>query len=260
MLRAVLADLHLNSTAGDLDRFAAALSTLRERGVGEVVFLGDLFRTLIGLPHFWDGEIRRGLGELERLRGHGARVVVVEGNRDFYLDRPEMAPFLDLACDAHSFATGGRRFLLEHGDLLNRRDRSYRLWRAVSKSGVARAWARALPAAIALRIISSTEARLARTNFSYRRELPLDDLAAAAIRHFAAGVDVVMWGHFHRAWRLDDAGKTAMVLPSWGETGAVIWIDEDGKVSEERPADSGYFVDSAAQSWYQEDGSLVEVR
>jgi UDP-2,3-diacylglucosamine hydrolase len=260
MLRAVLADLHLSSSEGDLERFAVTLSHLRERGTEEVVLLGDLFRTLVGFPHFWDGEIRRGLAELERLRADGTRVVLVEGNRDFFLDRPELAPFLDLACEAHSFAAGGRRFLLEHGDLINRRDRSYRLWRSISKSATARAWARVLPAAIALRIVSGTEARLAKTNFSYRRDLPVDDLVAAARRHFAAGVDVVMWGHFHRAWRLDDAGRTAMVLPSWGETGAVVWIGGDGLTREERPADSGYFVDSAAQSWYQEGGSLVEVR
>ncbi len=260
MLRAVLADLHLGSVAGDLERFAATLAAVRRHGPEEVVFLGDLFRTLVGFPHFWDGEIRRGLGELEELRHAGARVVLIEGNRDFFLDGPALAPYLDAAGEAHSFMTGGRRFLLEHGDLINRRDRSYRLWRAISKSRVARLWARLLPAAIAVRIVSTTEARLARTNFSYRRDLPVDDLTAAARRHFAAGVDEVMWGHFHRGWRLDEGGRAAMVLPSWGETGAVVWIDGAGAVREERPADTGYFVDSAAQSWYQEGESLVEVR
>lgn len=260
MVRAVLADLHLNSVAGDLDRFAATLAAVRERGADEVVFLGDLFRTLVGFPHFWDGAIRRGLAELEALRRAGVRVALVEGNRDFFLDTPALQPFLDVGAEVHSFATGGRRFLLEHGDLINSHDRSYRLWRSVSKSRAARLWARLLPAAIAIRIVSGTEARLARTNFSYRRHLPADDLAAAARRHFAAGVDVVMWGHFHRGWRYDADGRTAMVLPSWAETGAVVWIDDAGEVREERLDDSGYFVDSAQQSWYQEDEGLVEVR
>ena len=62
MLRAVLADLHLNSVPGDLDRFDATLATVRERGAGELVLLGDLFRTLVGFPHFWDAGVRRGLG------------------------------------------------------------------------------------------------------------------------------------------------------------------------------------------------------
>jgi UDP-2,3-diacylglucosamine hydrolase len=260
MLRAVLADLHLSSVAGDLDRFAATLSAVRHRGAEEVVFLGDLFRTLVGFPHFWDDETRRGLAELERLRSAGVRVILVEGNRDFFLDAAAMAPFLDVAGEVHSFAAGTRRFLLEHGDLINHRDRSYRLWRAVSKSRTARRWARLLPAGVAVRIVSNTEARLAQTNFSYRRTLPVDDLVAAARRHFSAGVDVVMWGHFHRGWRFEEDGCAAMVLPSWAETGAVVWVDDLGSVRTEQVADSGYFVDSAAQSWYQEGESRVEVR
>jgi UDP-2,3-diacylglucosamine hydrolase len=239
MLRAVLADLHLNSVPGDLERFGAALEEVRGRGAGELVLLGDLFRTLVGFPHFWDDAIRRGLDALRSLREAGIRVVLVEGNRDFFLDEPALAPFLDAAGAAHSFTAAGRRFLLEHGDLINRRDRSYRLWRAISKSRTARHWARWLPAGVARRIVTGTEARLARTNFSYRRALPEVDLAAAAQRHFRAGVDVVLWGHFHRHWRLEIGGREARVLRSWEESGTVTWIDAQGAISEDRLAGDG---------------------
>jgi len=242
MLRAVLADLHLNSAPGDLDRFAAAMRAVRGRGAGEVVLLGDLFRTLVGFPHFWDDGVRRGLAELAAARAGGVRVVLVEGNRDFFLDAPALAPFLDACGAVHSFTAGGRRFLLEHGDLVNRRDRAYHLWRAISKSRTARAWARRLPAAVALRIVTGTEARLATTNFSYRRTLPEDDLGAAARRHFAAGVDVVLWGHFHRPWRLSHGAREARVLRSWEESGAVTWVGELGTIAEERP-------DGASGEW-----------
>ena len=239
MLRAVLADLHLNSAPGDLDRFSSSLRAIRERGAGELVLLGDLFRTLVGFSHFWDDGIRRGLAALADLRAGGVRVVLVEGNRDFFLDTPELAPFLDGAGAAHSFTAGGRRFLLEHGDLINRRDRAYLAWRAISKSRTARFWARLLPTAMALRIVTGAEARLARTNFSYRRELPEDDLAAAARRHFSTGVDVVLWGHFHRPWRLTCGGREARVLASWEESGAATWINGAGTISEECPGGDG---------------------
>jgi hypothetical protein len=85
---------------------------------------------------------------------------------------------------------------------------------------------------VARRIVTSTEARLAQTNFSYRRALPEQDLAAAAMRHFAAGVDVVLWGHFHRGWRLASGGREARVLPSWEEAGTVAWIDGAGAVAQ----------------------------
>ena len=237
MLRAVLADLHLNSAPGDLERFEIALRAVRERGAGELVLLGDLFRTLVGFSHFWDDAVRRGLAALGALRASDVRVVLVEGNRDFFLDASELAQYFDATGTVHSFSAGGRRFLLEHGDLINRRDRAYHAWRALSKSRTARLWARLLPARVALHIVAGTEARLARTNFSYRRALPEDDLAAAARRHFDAGVDVVLWGHFHRSWRLVSGVREARVLSSWEESGAVTWIDERGTVTEERPVE-----------------------
>jgi len=168
VLRAVLADLHVGQSPGDLERFLAAMDEVRRRGAGEVVFLGDLFRALVGFSRFWDGTVKRGLGELAELRRGGARVVMVEGNRDFFLDAPELDPFRDTSGPVHSFVAGGKRFLLEHGDLINRRDRSYRFWRSVSKSVAARAWARLLPRRLAQRIVFGTESRLAQTNFSYR--------------------------------------------------------------------------------------------
>ena len=230
VLRAVIADLHVGQEQGDLERFTALTVDLARRGPGEVVFLGDLFRTLVGYSGYWDETIRGGLEALRELRGSGARIVLVEGNRDFFLDVPELDPYRDASVVAHSFSAGGRRFLLEHGDLINRRDRAYRFWRAVSKSGTARLWARLLPRALARRIVRGTEARLSRTNFTYRRELPVTDLVERARRHFEAGVDVVLWGHFHRGWQFSSGGRLAMAMPAWAETGTVGWISDDGRL------------------------------
>lgn len=230
MQRAVLADLHLGQHDGDLGRFAATVQQLAERRVDEVVFLGDLFRTLVGFPRFWNDGIRAGLGLLRGLRSAGVRVVLVEGNRDFYLDGKALEPFLDLATGAHSFVVAGRRFLLEHGDLVNRRDRSYRLWRMISKSNFARFFAGVLPGPLARRIVTNTEARLATTNFSYRRTLPVEDLVAAARRHFRAGVHVVLWGHFHDPWEFREGRCEAFVVPAWMGAGQVVWIGADGEV------------------------------
>ena len=240
VLRAVLADLHVGQRPGDIDRFVSSMAAVRRRGPGEVVFLGDLFRALVGFSRFWDDTVRRGLEELASLRRDGARVVLVEGNRDFFLDAPDLDRYRDAAGMTHSFAAGGRRFLLEHGDLINRSDRSYLFWRTISKSAPARLWAKLLPRRIARRIVLGTESRLRETNFTYRRDLPVASLTDAALRHFAAGVDVVFWGHFHRSWVFEQGDREARVVPGWVETGAVVWIGEDGKpvveTGEKRPS------------------------
>ncbi|OYV90825.1 MAG: hypothetical protein B7Z68_11240, partial [Acidobacteria bacterium 21-70-11] len=77
MLRAVLADLHVGQVPGDLDRFLVTVAGLERRGAGEVVFLGDLFRALVGFSRFWDATVHRGLEELAALRRAGVRVVMV---------------------------------------------------------------------------------------------------------------------------------------------------------------------------------------
>jgi UDP-2,3-diacylglucosamine hydrolase len=259
MLRAVIADLHVGQAPEDLDRFLAMVERLQSRTPGEVVFLGDVFRALVGFARFWDASVRRGLEALSELRRSGSRVVLVEGNRDFFLDASALDPYRDFAATVHSFTAGGRRFLLEHGDLLNRRDRSYRFWRTVSKSGPARVWARMLPRRLAQRIVFGTESRLKETNFSYRRELPVADLERAAHRHFAAGVDVVLWGHFHRPWSLREGAREAHVVPGWIETGTVVWIGDTGTLEMETCSDA-HFIDSESGSWYERRDVLAETR
>jgi UDP-2,3-diacylglucosamine pyrophosphatase LpxH len=230
MLRAVLADLHLGRAESDLAGFQATVRMITERGAQEVVFLGDLFVALVGFEKFWDTTIRTALTELAELRRRGVRVVMIEGNRDFFLDEAALHPYRDVAAPVHSFVAGGRRFLIEHGDLINGRDRAYLFWRSVSKSKAARVWARFLPAPLARRIVFRTEARLAQTNFSYRIDLPAEELEAAARRHFASGVDVVLWGHFHRSWSFHEAGHAAHVVEGWLDQGQMLWIEPDGRL------------------------------
>lgn len=250
VLRAILADLHLGQRRGDGEAFAETIASMRERGVGEVVLLGDTFKALVGFSRFWDEGIRAGLGQLAALRKAGVRVVMVEGNRDFFLDAEELAPFCDRSGLVHSFVAGTRRFLCEHGDTINRKDHFYLFWRSISKSRIARVWARLLPRRVAQRIVHSTEAQLAQTNFRHRKVLPQNLLEAAARSHFASGVDVVVWGHFHRAWTFAEGDREALILPAWLGSGAVAWVDAGGQVTIEAQK-AGQFVDSASGSWYQ---------
>ena len=250
MLRAVVTDLHLGQAPDDEERFFATLVALERRRVDEVVLLGDTFRALVGFERFWDDEVHAELAALAAVRARGVRVVLVEGNRDFFLDSADLRPYCDACGPAHSFAAGGRRFLLEHGDLINVHDYRYRFWRALSKSRPARLWAQVLPRRFARRIVSGTEARLAATNFAYRKTLPEPQLEAAARRHFAAGVDVVLWGHFHQVWRFDVGPRAAMIIPDWLSTGSVAFIDERGGLEVIAVA-GGQFVDSAATPWYE---------
>jgi UDP-2,3-diacylglucosamine hydrolase len=232
MLRAVLADLHLGHAPGDLEALASSLAEVRASGAEEVVFLGDVCVALVGFARYWDSTVQQALDLILELRHAGIRVVLVEGNRDFYLDTPALARFFDQTTAAHSFSVAGRRFLLEHGDLINRHDHAYLFWRSISKSQLARTWARLLPTRLARRIVHRTEARLAQTNFTHRLDLPTTSLTTAARRHFPSGVDVVLWGHFHRPWSFFEGSHEAHVIAGWLDGGTTVWIDEHGRLAE----------------------------
>jgi len=226
--RLIIADAHLGQERGDVEAMQGLLEGAAAAGVGEVVYLGDAFQYLLGMAKFWTRTTRRILEIWDGLRAAGVRIVLVEGNRDFFLDEPELAAHHDGSAVRLDLEAGGRRFRLVHGDRVNQRDLQYRFWRAIAKSWPARAWARTLPRAVAVRIVRGMEARLATTNRRFRYKKPVSALMAEAVAAWSEGVDVLLWGHFHSPWRCDRGGRTALVVPAWLEYRLSVLVEPDG--------------------------------
>jgi len=227
--RLILADPHLGQRRADVEAMVALLDRARDAGIGEIVYLGDVCQYLIGMSKLWTDGVRTLLSAWERLRRQGLRIVVVEGNRDFFLNEAAMAPYLDLAVQRYEFFAGGARFRLEHGDKINRKDYQYRFWAGVSKCGPARIGARLLPKPIAVRIVETMEARLAKTNRKFRYRKPVDDMLREARRAWDEGVDVLFWGHFHTPWICNREAHVALVVPAWLEFDLGIHVEVDGR-------------------------------
>jgi UDP-2,3-diacylglucosamine hydrolase len=197
---AVVADAHIGERAGTLDAFRAACGEARAAGAAHFVVLGDLFRYFIGLPGWRTPEQEAALGLVRELKEAGIRTAYIEGNRDFFLRDPALGTVFDFIGTRLCLEDSGRRFLFVHGDGLNRRDRSYRLWRAFSKSGITYGVTRLFPRPLLLPIYRWAEARLKNTNFEYRRTIPAEDIRAFAAE--LAGTDHLVLGHFHEPFTL----------------------------------------------------------
>jgi len=225
--RLIIADAHVGQRSGDAADMVSMLEAAYDRGVREIIYLGDGFQYLIGMSKFWT----RGVGDVldgwRRLRRDGVRIGVVEGNRDFFLDAPELARELDWSGLTYDFQSGRRAYRLVHGDKVNLRDLQYRFWSRTSKSLPARVWARLLPKPVAVGIVRSMESRLAETNRRYRYHRPIACLRQAAEQAWAEGVNVVLWGHFHTSWRYTRDDRAAIILPAWLDTGQAALIDDD---------------------------------
>ncbi len=227
----MIADAHLGQTPDDTQDMQRLMLAAAERGVGELVFLGDVCQYLIGYPKFWTRAVEGMVESWRSLRRRGVRVVLIEGNRDFFLDAPPLAREVDLTGRRYDVAAGARRFRFEHGDLVNRRDVQYRFWSTVSKSAAARVWARLLPRSMAVAIVQGMEARLAETNRRFRYVKPVADLERTARAAWSEGVDVLMWGHFHTPWWMVHDRRLAMVVPAWLERRVAVWIDGGGEMT-----------------------------
>jgi UDP-2,3-diacylglucosamine pyrophosphatase LpxH len=227
--RLIIADSHVGQGEND----AAAMSALVRRaavdGVGEIIYLGDGFQYLIGMSKFWTAAVREVMEAWREVRACGVRVVVVEGNRDFFLDEAELAVEIDWSGRRYDFSTGNRRYRLDHGDLVNRRDLQYRFWSWLSKCAPARLWARLLPQSLAVTIVRRMEAHLATTNRRFRYKKPISDLKKAARRTWAEGVDILFWGHFHTTWELRDGERLALIIPAWLETRHSVLVGTHGR-------------------------------
>ena len=227
--RLIIADAHVGQGSDDEAAMSALVRRAAASGVDEVIYLGDAFQYLIGMRKFWTTSFRDVMKSWSDVRGNGARIVVIEGNRDFFLDEPDLATEIDWSGRIYEFDSGNRRFRLDHGDLINRRDFQYRFWSTISKSTVARIWARLLPQSVAVAIVRRMEAHLATTNRKFRYTKPIEDLERNAISAWGAGIDVLFWGHFHTHWEYRDGECLAMIIPAWLETRTSVLVHPDGK-------------------------------
>ena len=227
--RLIIADAHVGQRTGDAADMVTMLLKAQDLGVTEIIYLGDGFQYLIGMSKFWTTGVVEVMEVWRRLRENGVRIGVVEGNRDFFLDAPELAAELDWSGLEYEFSAGSRRFRLVHGDKVNLRDLQYRFWSRVSKSWPARVWARLLPRPIAVGIVRTMEARLAETNRRFRYEKPLVSLRRAAEDAWCNGIDVLLWGHFHTNWEYSRDDQAAIILPAWLDTGKSALVDSRGE-------------------------------
>lgn len=230
-MRAVIADSHVGRKPGDEGPFLEALEASRKRGATAITLLGDIFHFFIAHEKFETPAVVRFLETSRRLGEAGVPVTYVEGNRDFFLRGSYAESSFREVCDAQRFEEGGRRFLATHGDLLNDRDHSYRFWRFLSKNAASRAALHFVPKSVGNRFVWKVEARLYRSNFKHKKELPVAMIREFAERQFREGVDVVLLGHFHRSWSENVGSGRIEILPAFVEERRWMEIADDGTTS-----------------------------
>ena len=244
-----LADAHLNQD----DAHSRAFLEMAEKAAAENVpmfLLGDMFDLWFGTNGLTFGFQKPMVARLRKLRGMGLRIVYVEGNRDFYLEREHEGTTLDLVFnDTLQLPVGDLRVHMSHGDTVNKADLWYRFWKTISKSRFANWLVSHLPGWFFLPIAARVERKLKRYNRRHKESFPEEDCKRYAAKLFAEGIDIIVLGHFHQERLISqnedadapdrgpetgtgaDARKNLVViLPSWKEAYRYFYIADDGAI------------------------------
>ena len=194
-----VADVHLRP--GERAKEETALHFLREQSApgNRLFILGDFFDLWVGPRHHGLGQYDAVVEQLRALTRGGTEVYFLPGNRDFY-----GAELLAQEIGAHFIPTPrvfeleGLRVYVAHGDLLCARDLRYRVGRGLVRNRLAEWLFLNFPLELSFYLAHGYR-MLSRRLLGHRDARIVHVLPEVAKAVFAAGADVIVAGHVHRA-------------------------------------------------------------
>lgn len=211
-------DVHLDRDDPDVPAFISYLRGLG-RTAGRIVLMGDLFNLWIGAEDLEQDHHRAVIACLSEIRSNGTEIHYLEGNRDYRIGASHQGGAFDAVSGVGLDEDwGSRKIWASHGDLVNRHDFQYRLWRRVSRSTAAWWVYLAVPRARRFAIAEAIERRMRVTNRGMKLEFPEPLVRAYADAHLPSSGAAVVLGHFHveRELRAGPSGSGRIfVLPEW---------------------------------------------
>ena len=181
------------------ERFLGFLAQVRSDG-RRLFLLGDIFDYWVGGRQARLDYVRPVIDALRGLVQAGVEVHYLAGNRDYGFDVQLDGGRAGPPADHRIVESGGRRLLLEHGDLLCTGDRAYRRWRTVGRSAPVRFALSATPLALAA-FLGRGYRRLSARIVARKTKREMAVNFAEVRRRLLGGPDVLVCGHVHRAAR-----------------------------------------------------------
>lgn len=218
-----LSDLHLGPSTPERNLLFIRFLEKAENSGDEVLILGDLFDLWFGWKHLTFPYQKSLLEKMKEFFEKGLKIDYVEGNRDFGIQQYEGILFRKVYERGCLKNLEGRNLYAEHGDLVNREDKLYRFWRAITKNSLTYFVINHLPARLLLKIATYLEGKLKTTNVKYRLHYPEEHRIRFCNEVLAeTQSEVILIGHFHqeREVRLTHDARSVLFynLPGW-ETG-----------------------------------------
>lgn len=228
----IIADPHVGAHPDRDTLLRSTLEAAAHRRV-HLWLLGDLFLAWLGPERFWTAAQRPIMEALFRVRASGGRVEFVVGNRDYLAGAALHTAFDAVIARPTLVDLGGVPTWLLHGDGIVAADRSYRVWRAVSRSGPVTAVLRRLPARAGRRLTERAHRALAPAGQRHKSGvLPLAAIEAVGRSAARAGAARALMGHFHHDRTVDVGdGVPVVVAPGFTDLGRLLVVEDGALVS-----------------------------
>lgn len=227
----LIADSHVSAkkpaVAGypDADDFFAMLTAL-SRTRHDVLFLGDNLDLWIGASPTYETPVQRRFLTWCREEQSRRRVMLVEGNHEFYICRHFRDYFTQ--CAETQLIFGQQLFV--HGDVTQRALGFHRIFRRLAKNAFGDWLMAHLPggmkfAAFMKGLLSHRHREgVGNAQGDWMPREVVERWVAEAGRHH--GVSQVFMGHFHFASQGEAGGVRYQVLPAWKYDGSIGLLDE----------------------------------
>lgn len=218
----IVTDAHISKARGNHTAFFTMLEAI-ERSEHDLIFLGDIFDLWIALPRY-EKDIHINFIAWCREQKNRRTIGFLEGNHEFFLASQRAEAFT--WCSNDAWWQDDAATLLVHGDQVNRKDRKYLAFKKLSKNYMTKLILRGLP--FGPEITNSIKRGLKKRNNKFHIQIPWNEVKFFADNQFAAGVDTIFMGHFHReyCYRKQES-KKMYVLPDWLSTQKVTFYQKN---------------------------------
>ena len=229
----IIADLHLSESRPILTN---AFANFYDRNLilnDKLIIIGDMFDIFVGIDK--NSRFQKKIREIIlKAQRRGVITMFMHGNRDFLMDEESAAYFgMKLISDFYILPTVNGQALLAHGDQLCMRDKSFRLFRLISKNRFVHALFMAMP--LSWRKSIGKKIRNSSKNKEPQRatENYLEDAtfkSAGATFLLRARCQILIHGHFHVFGGENDAfdeGLHRLGLGMWSSHYSYIKVDRN---------------------------------
>ena len=218
----IVTDAHVSHARGNHTDFFSMLEAF-ERTEHDLIFLGDIFDLWIALPRYEEDIHTKFIAWCLGQRDSRS-IGFLEGNHEFYLasQRPKAFSW----CSYDSWLQNDAKILFIHGDLINRKDKKYLIFKKLIKNNLVKLILRILP--YGPEIAASVKQGLKNSNNKFRMQIPWDEIKRFADRKFAQGIETIFAGHFHQEYCYrNQESKKMYLLPDWLSTQKVTLYEKD---------------------------------